>query len=156
LVFAEAGPPSPEEVRSVLLIGFPLLIIPLAIYNMIVFLTPGVLWTDKVATVPMPSQIEWPITFGDVVIAIALFLLFIEGLKASRAAGKPMLDHFLSMLVFLAALAEFLLVKEAATSTFAVITAICLVDLAEGLAISGRAARHRRTIERLEAQAPGQ
>ena len=85
------------------LIGFPLLIIPLAIYNMIVFLTPGVLWTDKVATVAMPSQAEWAITFGDVVIASALFLLFIEALKASRAAGKPMLDHFLSMLVFLAA-----------------------------------------------------
>jgi hypothetical protein len=155
LVFAEAGPPPPEE-GFVFLIGFPLLIIPLAIYNMIVFLTPGVLWTDKVATVPMPSQTEWPITFGDVVIAIALFLLFIEGLKASRAAGKPMVDHLLSMLVFLVAVAEFLLVKEAATSTFAVIAAVCLVDLAEGLAISGRAARHRRTIERLEAQAPGQ
>ena len=138
------------------LIGFPLLIIPLAIYNMIVFLTPGVAWTEKVATVPMPSQIEWPITFGDVVIAVALFLLFIEGLKASRAAGKPIVDHVLSMLVFLAALAEFLLVKQAATSTFAIITAICLVVLAEGLAISGRAARHRRTIQRLEAQAPGQ
>ncbi|HEX9322854.1 MAG TPA: hypothetical protein VF913_12125 [Xanthobacteraceae bacterium] len=137
-----------------LLIGFPLLIIPLAIYNMIVFLTPGVAWSEKVATVRLPSQTEWPITFGDGVIAIALFLLFVEGLKASRAAGKPMVDHLLSMLVFLGALAEFLLVKEAATSTFAVITAICLVDLAEGLAISGRAARHRRTIERLEAQAP--
>ena len=139
-----------------LLIGFPLLIIPLAIYNMIVFLTPGVLWTDKVATVSMPSQAEWPVTFGDVVIAIALFLLFIEGLKASRTAGKPMLDHFLSMLVFLGAIVEFLLVKEAATSTFAVITAVCLVDLAEGLAISGRAARHRRIIQRLEANAPGE
>lgn len=137
------------------LIGFPLLIIPLAIYNMIAFLTPGVAWTEKVATLPMPSQAEWPITFGDVVIAIALFLLFVEGLKASRAAGKPMVDHFLSMLVFMVALAEFLLVKEAANSTFAVITAVCLVDLAEGLAISGRAVRHRRTIERLEGQAPG-
>jgi hypothetical protein len=154
--FAEAGPPQVEEARSVFLIGFPLLIIPLAIYNMIVFLTPGVQWTDKVATISMPSHTEWPITFGDVLIAIALFLLFVEGLKASRAAGKPMVDHLLSMLVFIGALAEFLLVKEAATSTFAVITAICLVDLAEGLAISGRAARHRRVIERLEAQTPGQ
>jgi hypothetical protein len=140
----------------VFLIGFPLLIIPLAIYNMIVFLTPGVQWTDRVAAVQMPSQAEWAVTFGDVVIASALFLLFIEGLKASRAAGKPMVDHLLSMLVFLAALAEFLLVKEAANSIFAVITAICLVDLAEGLAISGRAVRHRRAIARLEAQAPGQ
>jgi hypothetical protein len=140
----------------VFLIGFPLLIIPLAIYNMIVFLTPGVQWTDKVATVRMPSMAEWAVTFGDVVIGIALFLLFVEALKASRAAGKPMVDHLLSILVFLIALAEFLLVKEAANSIFAVITAICLVDLAEGLAISGRAARHRRVIERLEAQAPGQ
>src|SRR5260370_41494429 len=114
----------------------------------------GVLWPDKVGTVAMPSQAEWAIPFGDVVIASALFLLFVEALKASRAAGKPMLDHFLSMLVFLAALAEFLLVKEAATSTFAVITAICLVDLAEGLAISGRAARHRRIIPPLQAPAP--
>ena len=137
------------------LIGFPLLIIPLAIYNMIVFLTPGVMWTDKVALVGMPSQIEWPVTFGDVVIAIALFLLFVEGLKASRAAGKSMVDHLLSMLVFLGALAEFLLVKEAATSTFAVITAICLVELLDGLVIS-RGARRRRAAERLAAQAPAQ
>jgi len=138
----------------VFLIGFPLLIIPLAIYNMIVFLTPGVQWTDRLALVQMPSQAEWAITFGDVVIAIALFLLFIEGLKANRAAGKPMVDHFLSMLVLFAAIAEFLLVKEAANSIFALITAICLVDLAAGLAISGRAVRHRRAIERLEARAP--
>jgi len=137
----------------VFLIGFPLLIIPLAIYNMIVFLTPGVQWTDRLAVVQMPSQAEWPITFGDVVMGIALFLLFIEGLKASRAAGKPMVDHFLSTLVLLAAIAEFMLVKEAANSIFALITAVCLVDVAAGLAISGRAARHRRAIRRLEAQA---
>ena len=29
------------------LIGFPLLVIPFAIYNMIAFLTPGVNWTDQ-------------------------------------------------------------------------------------------------------------
>src|SRR5262249_59656070 len=119
-----------EEVGPVLLIGFPLLIMPLAIYNMIVCLPPGVQWTDRVATVRMPSFAEWAITFGDVVIGIALFLLFIEALKASRAAGKPMVDHLLSILVFLIALAEFLLVKEAANSIFAVITAICMLDLA--------------------------
>ena len=92
-------------------------------------MTPGVQWTDRLAVVQMPSKAEWAITFGDVVIAIALFLLFIEGLKANRAAGKPMVDHFLSMLVLFAAIAEFLLVKEAANSIFALITAICLVDL---------------------------
>ena len=33
------------------LIGFPLLVIPFAIYNMIVFLTPGVNWTDTITSV---------------------------------------------------------------------------------------------------------
>ena len=32
------------------LIGFPLLVIPFAIYNMIAFLTPGVGWTDAMTT----------------------------------------------------------------------------------------------------------
>ena len=32
------------------LLGFPLLLIPFAIYNMIAFLTPGVSWTAPVTT----------------------------------------------------------------------------------------------------------
>ena len=34
------------------LIGFPLLLIPFAIYNMIAFLMPGVSWTDTLTTRP--------------------------------------------------------------------------------------------------------
>jgi hypothetical protein len=137
----------------VFLIGFPLLLIPLAVYNMLVFLTPGVLWTDKIATVLLPSRTEWAVTFGDMLVALALFLLFIEALKASRAAGKPVMDHLLSLLVFLGAVAEFLLVKEAASSTFAIITAVCLVELFDGMVISRSAARRRRAIE-IEPQSP--
>ena len=33
------------------LIGFPLLVVPFAIYNMIAFLTPGMSWTDTVASI---------------------------------------------------------------------------------------------------------
>src|SRR5271167_921363 len=100
---------------------------------------PDFAWTEKVTTVHMPSQTDWAVTYADVLIAIALFLLFLEVLKASRAVGKPMMDHLLSLLVFLAALAELLLVSRAATSTFAILTAICLVDLAVGMRISRRA-----------------
>ena len=37
------------------LIGFPLLVIPFAIYNMIAFLTPGVNWTDTITSVQLMS-----------------------------------------------------------------------------------------------------
>ena len=59
------------------LIGFPLLIIPLAIYNMIVFATPGVPWTDKVGTVEMLSGAQTPVTISDLLILLSLFLLLV-------------------------------------------------------------------------------
>lgn len=115
------------------LIGFPLLIIPLAIYNMIVFVTPGVQWTDKVATVQMLSGAQTPVTIGDLLVMLSLFLLLIEILKAGRPEGKSVVDQFLSLVVFVGALAELLLVGQAANATFATVTAICLVDFLGGL-----------------------
>ena len=35
------------------LIGFPLLLVPFAIYNIVAFLMPGVSWTGALATVHM-------------------------------------------------------------------------------------------------------
>ena len=40
------------------ILGFPLLLITFAIYNMIAFLTPGVAWTAPVTTVHMLSLIH--------------------------------------------------------------------------------------------------
>ena len=44
------------------LVGFPLLIIALAIYNMIAFLTPGVNWTDTITSVHLISGATWSVT----------------------------------------------------------------------------------------------
>ena len=115
------------------LIGFPLLIIPLAIYNMIVFATPGVQWTDKVATVEMPSGAPTPVSIGDLLILLSLFLLLVETLKAGRPEGRSGVDQFLAFVVFVGALAELLFVGQAANTTFALVTAVCLVDFLGGL-----------------------
>ncbi len=50
-------------------LGFPLLLIPFAIYNMIAFLTPGVSWTAPVTTVHMMSGQDWVLTWEDILIA---------------------------------------------------------------------------------------
>jgi hypothetical protein len=115
---------------------------------MVVFLTPGVRWTDKVATAQLPSKAEWTITFGDVLIFIALFLLFVEAMKASRSnGGKTFTDHSLSGALFVISLAEFLLVGEAATSVFATLTVICLVELIIGMAVARRRSRDRDAVQ---------
>ena len=60
------------------LIGFPLLIIPFAIYNMIAFLTPGMSWTDKVATIHLISGQDWTVTPEEMLLAFSILLLGVE------------------------------------------------------------------------------
>jgi hypothetical protein len=132
----------------VFLIAFPLLIIPLAIYNMIVFATPGVQWTDKVATVELLSGAQTPVTISDLLILLSLFLLLVETLKAGRPEGRSGVDQFLAFVVFVGALAELLLVSQAGNTTFAIVTAVCLVDFLGGLL------RRRRPVPPLPPLAP--
>jgi hypothetical protein len=130
----------------VFLVGFPLLIIPLAIYNMIAFLTPPADgWATKLYTVHLLSGLDWSLTLGDAMIAGTLLLLFIEVVKATGA--KSAVDHILSILVFGGAVAEFLLVQQAANSTFAILVVACFVDVIAGLSIRLRVSRRERQLE---------
>ena len=130
-----------------MLVNFPLFLISFAIYNMIVFLTPGVLWSDVLATVPMQSGATWSITMGDALIALSLIFLFFEVLKATRTSARSMFDHMLSTLVFIGALVEFLIVPQAATSVFAILLVMALIDVMAGWSVSMRAARRDLTVE---------
>lgn len=129
------------------MVAFPLLLIAFAIYNMVAFLTPGVAWTDRVFGVPMPSGVEWAVSASDLLIAFALFLLFFEVLKAARNTARSLFDHLLSTVIFIGALVEFLLVKQAATSTFAILLLISLVDVLGGWSVAVRTARRDFSID---------
>jgi hypothetical protein len=131
----------------VFLIGFPLLLIPLAIYNIIAFLMP-VDWTTQAFSISMMSGGVWSVTFSDLLLALGLVFLFLEIFKATRHGTRAIVDHLLSTLLFIAALVEFLLVARAATSTFALLMAMCLVDVAAGFAVSIRAAQRDYTVAR--------
>ena len=128
-------------------LGFPLLLIPFAIYNMIAFLTPGVSWTATVTTVHMMSGADWVLTWEDILIAFAIFLLWIEMIKATRMGMRSVMDHILAMILFIVMLVEFLLVPQAATSTFFLLMAIALVDVLAGFIIGMRAARRQIEVE---------
>ena len=133
------------------LIGFPLLVIPVAIYNMIAFLTPGVGWTDTVATFHLISGHDWTITSQDLLIAFAILLLPLEILKATRMGVRSIIDHVLSFVLFVAMLVEFILVKQAGTSTFFILMMISLVDVMGGFIVTLRTAQRDMTIERVDA-----
>jgi hypothetical protein len=128
-------------------LGFPLLLIPFVIYNMIAFLTPGVAWTAPVATVHMMSGEDWVLTWEDLLLAFAIFLLWIEIIKSTRIGMRSIMDHVLAMALFIAMLVEFLLVRQAGTSTFFLLMIIALVDVLAGFIVSIRSSQRRLEVE---------
>ena len=128
-------------------LGFPLLLIPFAIYNIIAFLTPGVAWTSPVTTVHMMSGQDWVLTWEDVLIALGIFLLWIEIIKSTRVGMRSVMDHILAMALFIVMLVEFLLVQQAGTSTFFLLMVIALVDVLAGFIIGMRSGRRQVEVE---------
>jgi hypothetical protein len=120
------------------MVGFPLLLIPLAVYNIIVFLMPGVSLSEPVLRLTLISGAEWPITLSDMLIALGVFLLLLEIIKGARPGAKYLTDHLLSLIVFGAAAAEFLLWPKFGTSTFFLLTLLALVDFISGIALRAR------------------
>jgi hypothetical protein len=133
------------------LVGFPLLVIPFAVYNIIEFLipgpTPGAFWTNVVANIPLASGETWAMTVGDLMIAISILILFVELLKATRLSTRSIVDHLLSTLLFIVILVEFLLVKQAATGTFFLLLIISFVDVVGGFSVTIRSAQRDIAIE---------
>ena len=129
------------------ILGFPLLLIPFAIYNMIAFLTPGVGWTAPVATIHMMSGQDWVLTYEDLLIAFAILLLAVEIMKATRMGMRTIVDHILAMALFIVMLIEFLLVRQAGTSTFFLLTMIAwsTCSPASSSASAARSGRSRST-----------
>ena len=120
------------------MIGFPLLLIPLAIYNIIVFLMPGVSFADPVLKLTLMSGAEWPLTLSDMLLALAILMLLFEVIKGARPGAKYLTDHLLSLIVFGGAAAEFLLWPRFGTSTYFLLTMLALVDFLSGIALRAR------------------
>jgi hypothetical protein len=120
------------------MVGFPLLLIPLAIYNIIVFLMPGVSLADPVLKLTLMSGAEWPVTLSDMLLALGIVLLMFEVIKGARPGAKFLTDHLLSLIVFGAAAAEFLLWPRFGTSTYFLLALLALVDFLSGIALRTR------------------
>jgi hypothetical protein len=99
------------------------------------------LLSTEIFGVPMISGAKWSFTWGDLILTATLFVLFAEILKATYTSTSSLVDHGLSMLVFIAALIEFIVVPQAATSVFFLLLVALLVDVIAGFTIGIRVAK---------------
>jgi hypothetical protein len=120
------------------MVGFPLLLIPLAIYNIIVWLMPGVTLAEPLVTLTLMSGAAWPLTLNDILLALGILLLLLEIIKGARPGAKFLTDHLLSLIVFGGAAAEFVLWPRFGTSTYLLLTMLALTDFLSGIALRAR------------------
>lgn len=125
--------------------AIPLIVIAFIIYNVVV-LAGGNLPADEILNkqlfkIRMLSGADWVFRTSDLLILLTMILLFIELIKSTYTSSLQMVDHGLSMLVFIACLVEFLLVRQATSSVFFFIMVAALVDVVAGALIGIRTAR---------------
>jgi hypothetical protein len=129
--------------RGSLLAVTPLMIVPVIIYNLFVLTLSGGL-KSRVAHASLTQPLlrlttagggAWPVSPGDLLLAAALVVLFLEMVKSTAGRRLTMINHGLSMLLFAICLAEMLLTPACATSTFFLITLMVLLDVLVGFMV---------------------
>jgi hypothetical protein len=126
--------------------AFPMILIAVAAYNALVF-GGGAMGHDAAFLLSQNFMLRvfsgdaWKISLGDGLVALALLLLFVETVKATRTSQREIVNHALSLLTFVGALVEFLVLKGFGTSPFFFIAAMCLFDVVAGYTISIIAAK---------------
>ncbi len=127
-----------------MLVALPLMIVPFVLYNLAMiglFGSGGVASLETVLLqVNMLSGAVWSLTLGDLFILIGLVVFFLELLKSTRNSSGSLVNHMLSLLVFVAFLVEFLAVRGAATQVFFLLMVIAFIDVIGGFAVSVRSA----------------
>ena len=136
------------------LIGFPLLLIPFVLYNMVTFLL-DMDFTTVLFGVPLLSGRSMAVSTGDLLVLIGIVLLYVEILKATRMSSKAIMDHVLSFVLFIVMVIEFIVVPRAATSTFLMLMALSFVDVIGGFTITIRTAQRDIALDRPEQVANG-
>ena len=97
----------------------------------------------------LPSGAVWTFHVRDLFLVIGLLLLYLEILKSTRTGRGQIIEHIVSMLIFIGCLLLFLLVKQTGSTTFLLITVMSAVDVIAGFTVSIVAARRDLEIERV-------
>ncbi|CAN1724076.1 conserved membrane protein of unknown function [Hyphomicrobium sp. 1Nfss2.1] len=122
--------------------SLPSIILAFILYNVVVFVSGGTdVLKSSLFELNMLSGGVWQFTVGDLIVLLTLFLLFAEIVKSTYTSTSSLVDHGLSMIVFILCIVEFLLVPQAATSTFFLIMVATAIDVIAGFTIGIRVAR---------------
>ena len=129
--------------------ALPLLALPVLAYNLIALTLTGgfssqeaaIRMSEPMASIVMSNGAQWPVNLGDLLLLVGLIVLFIELLKSTTSRRTAIVNHALSMLLFVVCLVELLLAPAFATSTFFLLGVMVLLDVLAGFIVTIVSAR---------------
>lgn len=125
---------------------FPLLLVPLLMYNLIVFGAGATgfeslaLVNAKVFAIPLPAT-NLDVSVGDLLIIFSIGLVFVELLKSTSTGTAAILNHALAFLIVLVCVVEFLVHPSFGTISFLIILITSIMDVAAGIIVTIVSAR---------------
>lgn len=130
---------------------FPLTILPFLLYLFFALFGGGVgedglpgiqgVLDLPLFKLPMLSGVDWGFRMGDLVLLLGLICLSLEVVKATSAKSSSMMNHAVSMAVFVLAMIGFFLFARFATSVYFFLMLMALVDVVAGSMITIVSAR---------------
>ena len=120
--------------------SFPLLAIVVAVYTLLALVAPG--WLEAVLFgLPLLSGLMLPFRGGDVLLVLGLILLCVEVYRATSSSTGAILNHVMSLVVFIIALIELLVMPRMANMTFFLIVLMTVSDVIAGFTVTISTAR---------------
>jgi hypothetical protein len=135
---------------------FPLLLVPVALYILITLMTGASATSTGVAnaaspmysvlaepffSMPMISGVKWVLTKGDAIVLLSILFLFLEIVKSTSTGTSTILNHSISLGIFILCLVLFLMNAKFATSTFFILMCMALLDVLAGVVVTIVSAR---------------
>ncbi len=138
--------------------AFPMIAIAIILYNVVAFAGPAFfldandmegldqagqvqLVLNYAWSIPLISGDIWVLSLGDILLFVGLVMLFQEVVRATSSSSTSIFNHVLSLLLFVIAIVEFLVVPGFGTSVFFLLICMTLFDVMAGFTVSIVSAR---------------
>jgi hypothetical protein len=129
--------------------NIPYTIIPLIIFNIVILFADATVWTDTVFSLTLFSGADWALHWGELMVFVGLLALLGEVFRSTSMARGAVANHLLSIIVLVIYVIEFVVVADAANSTFFNLMIIALIDVLTGVVVAIRMATRDVTFENM-------
>jgi hypothetical protein len=120
--------------------NIPYTIIPLILFNVVILFADPNVWADTIFTVTLFSGAAWSLHWGELMVFLGLLALLGEVFRSTSAARGAVANHLMSIIVLVVYVIEFVVVADAANSTFFNLMIIALIDVLTGVVVAIRMA----------------